>query len=71
MKLFEFSVLVTVNTVIAANSLEEAESHMKSLSSKVLVSGGGDIGEVCDIDLSNERDPKGNNLSDEAHFIVQ
>jgi hypothetical protein len=70
MKLYEFSALVSVGTVIAAESREIAEERMRSFSSEALVTGCVDIGEVSDIQFLEERDIKTDDPFDEAHDVI-
>lgn len=69
MKLFEFTGLIHVGTVIAANSLEEAKQELKSWGNNVWIEYSDFIEEEpTDIQLIDER--KATSLEDEAHFIV-
>ncbi len=70
MRLFEFSALVNVSCVIAAESEHVAEQRMRSFGAEALVHGTGDVGSVSDIELLDSRDPKSDDLMDEAHDIV-
>ena len=81
MKLYEFTAMISVATVVAANSREEAETAIRAMSEQFFVSenGNADVLEVSDIEFSCERDPaavRGDEesveewLEDEAHLIV-
>ena len=71
-KLYEFSALVEVNIVVAANSKEEAEKEIELLGSDGWLANGDKKEEVIDIDLVDERPINKNviDLSDVAHIIT-
>jgi len=70
MKLYEFSALVSVAIVIAAESRDVAEERIRSFSADGLVSGLGDVVEVSDIDFMEERELSSDDPYDEAHDVV-
>ena len=70
MKLYEFSSLVTVHTIIAAETEAIARKRMGEFTAEALVNGCGDVLDVADIDLFDERNSKSKNLYDEAHDVV-
>jgi len=73
MKLYEFSSLVTVHTVIAAENEGIARKRLSEFTAEALVNGCGDVLDVADIDLFDVRNPKSEDLEDlinDAHDIV-
>ena len=69
MKLFEYNVLINFGYVVAAEAAEQAQSHINGLSA-ANIADRGEIGDVCDMELIDEREVTANPL-DESHDVAQ
>jgi hypothetical protein len=70
-RLYEFTSLVRVAIVVAADSAGEAEAAVKDLSIDGLMMHSDRLEIVEDgMDLMDERECKSNDLHDEAHLVV-
>jgi len=69
MKLYEYSVMIEVGFVIAAESKELAQRRVKGWSAEGIARCG-DISPSVSMDLLYERELKSDDPSDEAHDVV-
>ncbi len=67
-KLYEFSALAHCTVVVAAADELAARKEIETYHDAWFKTGS--VGEITDVDLVDVRDPKGNDLSDEAHVVV-
>ncbi len=68
MKLYEFNALIRCDLVIAAESEAKAREAIKTYERAWFETG--EFIEVSDVELIDVREPKSNDLDDEAHIVV-
>jgi len=73
LKLYEYSMLVNVNVVVAAMNEESARLELDETLSPEGVVNVGDIIDICDVDLFDIRDPKNGiiDIDDDAHLLTR
>ncbi|MFA7100699.1 MAG: hypothetical protein WC196_02910 [Bacilli bacterium] len=67
-KLYEFSALVRYSLVVAAKNEIEARNEIAGLERAWFQKG--DVIDVSDVEITDIRNPKSSDLTDEAHIIV-
>lgn len=68
MKLYEFTAMARCDLVVAAESEEEARKEVDSLERAWFETG--DFMDISDVELIDVREPKSDDLKDEAHIVV-
>lgn len=68
MKLYEFDAMARCIVVVAAESEEIARKEVDSLERAWFETG--DFIEISDVELVDTREPKSDDLEDEAHIVV-